>query len=252
MGQRRLHGRRAGGARRHQGDDSSFEQNVLEGLSARGQLGAYRHEGFWQPMDNIRDVRYLRSLWEAGGGSLEDMGVSRSGGRDMVRPLGHGDRGGRAPRRERCRAAPGGRRERRRARQGLDAAAETAPTSRGRTGRRRRPRHGPPWSLLSEHDIDTVVHLAAQTLVGPAVLDPVDTFRNQHRGHVEPPGRMPARRALSAASSSRRRTRPTATGPAPRTGGDGAPRPPSVRRLEGSRGHDRTGVCRHLSDARSR
>jgi len=48
-----------------EGDDTSFEQHVLERVSARGELGAYRHEGFWQSMDNIRDVRYLRSLWEA-------------------------------------------------------------------------------------------------------------------------------------------------------------------------------------------
>ena len=47
------------------GDDTSFEGHVLEGLSDRGQLGAFRHEGFWQPMDTIRDVRYLRGLWDA-------------------------------------------------------------------------------------------------------------------------------------------------------------------------------------------
>jgi glucose-1-phosphate cytidylyltransferase len=47
-------------------DDSSFEQNVLEQISELGRLGAFRHEGFWQSMDNIRDVRYLRSLWAAG------------------------------------------------------------------------------------------------------------------------------------------------------------------------------------------
>jgi len=46
-------------------DQSSFERNVLEQISEKGRLGAYRHEGFWQSMDNIRDVRYLRSLWSA-------------------------------------------------------------------------------------------------------------------------------------------------------------------------------------------
>lgn len=49
-----------------EGDDSSFEQNVLESLSERGELGAYRHDRFWQSMDTIRDVRYLRGLWDAG------------------------------------------------------------------------------------------------------------------------------------------------------------------------------------------
>jgi len=48
------------------GDDTSFEQDVLEGLSADGKLGAFRHEGFWQSMDNIRDVRFLRGLWASG------------------------------------------------------------------------------------------------------------------------------------------------------------------------------------------
>jgi glucose-1-phosphate cytidylyltransferase len=47
------------------GDRSSFESNVLEAISEEGRLGAYRHEGFWQSMDTIRDVRYLRSLWAA-------------------------------------------------------------------------------------------------------------------------------------------------------------------------------------------
>ena len=45
-------------------DDTSLEGDVLERLSAEGQLAAYRHEGFWQCMDTLRDVRYLRALWE--------------------------------------------------------------------------------------------------------------------------------------------------------------------------------------------
>lgn len=48
------------------GDRSSFESNVLERISDEDRLGAYRHEGFWQSMDTIRDVRYLRSLWASG------------------------------------------------------------------------------------------------------------------------------------------------------------------------------------------
>jgi glucose-1-phosphate cytidylyltransferase len=48
-----------------EGDSSSFELDVLEPISQEGRLGAYRHEGFWQSMDNIRDVRYLRALWTA-------------------------------------------------------------------------------------------------------------------------------------------------------------------------------------------
>jgi glucose-1-phosphate cytidylyltransferase len=48
------------------GDRTSFEADVLEQLSDEGRLAAYPHEGFWQCMDTLRDVRQLRSLWDAG------------------------------------------------------------------------------------------------------------------------------------------------------------------------------------------
>jgi glucose-1-phosphate cytidylyltransferase len=48
------------------GDDTVFEQEPLERLAADGQLVAYRHEGFWQCMDTLRDVRLLESLWQKG------------------------------------------------------------------------------------------------------------------------------------------------------------------------------------------
>ena len=66
MGQRWVHGARARLLSYIDGDQSSFEFNVLEPISELGRLGAFRHEGFWQSMDNIRDVRYLRALWSAG------------------------------------------------------------------------------------------------------------------------------------------------------------------------------------------
>ena len=46
-------------------DSTSFESDVLERISIEGKLGAYRHEGFWQSMDTLRDVRYLRGLLAA-------------------------------------------------------------------------------------------------------------------------------------------------------------------------------------------
>jgi glucose-1-phosphate cytidylyltransferase len=46
------------------GDDTVFEHRVLERLAQEGQLAAYRHEGFWQCMDTMRDVRHLNTLWE--------------------------------------------------------------------------------------------------------------------------------------------------------------------------------------------
>jgi glucose-1-phosphate cytidylyltransferase len=47
-------------------DSSSFERAVLEQLAGEGQLMAYRHDGFWQCMDTLRDVNYLEKLWSSG------------------------------------------------------------------------------------------------------------------------------------------------------------------------------------------
>jgi glucose-1-phosphate cytidylyltransferase len=43
--------------------DTIWEREPMERLAAEGQLVAYRHEGFWQCMDTVRDVRFLESLW---------------------------------------------------------------------------------------------------------------------------------------------------------------------------------------------
>ncbi|MBI2408733.1 MAG: glucose-1-phosphate cytidylyltransferase [Gemmatimonadetes bacterium] len=48
------------------GDDMLWEHEPLEQLSQDGQLRAFRHEGFWQPMDTLRDLRLLESLWQSG------------------------------------------------------------------------------------------------------------------------------------------------------------------------------------------
>ncbi len=48
------------------GDDTIWERDPLERLARDGQLAAYRHEGFWHPMDTLRDVRLLQSLWDTG------------------------------------------------------------------------------------------------------------------------------------------------------------------------------------------
>jgi glucose-1-phosphate cytidylyltransferase len=46
-------------------DAHAFEYLPMQRLAADGQLYAYRHEGFWQCMDTLRDVRYLEELWTA-------------------------------------------------------------------------------------------------------------------------------------------------------------------------------------------
>jgi glucose-1-phosphate cytidylyltransferase len=47
-------------------DQTVLEREPLESLARDGQLMAYRHEGFWQPMDTVRDRQYLEQLWTAG------------------------------------------------------------------------------------------------------------------------------------------------------------------------------------------
>ncbi len=46
--------------------DVMWEHTPMERLAEDGQLYAYQHEGFWQCMDTLRDLRYLESLWESG------------------------------------------------------------------------------------------------------------------------------------------------------------------------------------------
>ena len=42
------------------------KREPLEGLARDGQLAAYIHEGFWHPMDTLRDKQYLEHLWADG------------------------------------------------------------------------------------------------------------------------------------------------------------------------------------------
>ena len=48
------------------GDMTAWEGAPLEGLAREGQLHAYRHDGFWQSMDTLRDKVSLEGLWETG------------------------------------------------------------------------------------------------------------------------------------------------------------------------------------------
>lgn len=47
-------------------EKTMWEKDPLEKLAAEGQLMAYFHDGFWQPMDTLREQRLLQSLWESG------------------------------------------------------------------------------------------------------------------------------------------------------------------------------------------
>jgi glucose-1-phosphate cytidylyltransferase len=48
------------------GDETILERDPLERLAAEGELMAFRHPGFWQPMDTLRDKQLLESLWNSG------------------------------------------------------------------------------------------------------------------------------------------------------------------------------------------
>ena len=48
------------------GDSTHWEREPLERLTAAGQLSAFRHRGFWQPMDTLRDKTLLEQLWASG------------------------------------------------------------------------------------------------------------------------------------------------------------------------------------------
>ena len=48
------------------GDSTSWENEPLQRLAAKGELMAYEHKGFWQPMDTLREKNLLESLWANG------------------------------------------------------------------------------------------------------------------------------------------------------------------------------------------
>lgn len=49
-----------------EGDETVWEKEPLEKLAKDGQLMAYKHRGFWKPMDTLRDKRELEMLWQSG------------------------------------------------------------------------------------------------------------------------------------------------------------------------------------------
>jgi glucose-1-phosphate cytidylyltransferase len=49
-----------------EGDSTNWEDAPLVTLAREGELRAYKHEGFWQPMDTVRDRNHLERLWQTG------------------------------------------------------------------------------------------------------------------------------------------------------------------------------------------
>jgi glucose-1-phosphate cytidylyltransferase len=48
------------------GDDTAWEEEPLATLAAKGEIQAFEHAGFWQPMDTLRDRNQLEELWSSG------------------------------------------------------------------------------------------------------------------------------------------------------------------------------------------
>jgi glucose-1-phosphate cytidylyltransferase len=48
------------------GDDTVWEREPMENLARDGRMAAYKHNGFWQPMDTLRDKHFLEDLWQSG------------------------------------------------------------------------------------------------------------------------------------------------------------------------------------------
>ena len=161
--------------------DSVLEREPLARLAADGELRAYRHEGFWDCMDTYKDAVVLNDLWDAGRAPWRVWDAA--GGGAVKRALvtgGHGfvasnlarallERGDAvtvldlAPP-PRLRARPAGDR------------------ARGGADRGRRPRRRAVGAAIDAGEFDVVFHLAAQTLVGPAMADPPQTFEVNVRG----------------------------------------------------------------------
>jgi glucose-1-phosphate cytidylyltransferase len=47
-------------------ESTAFEREPIQSLTAKGEVQAYFHSGFWQPMDTLRDKQRLEDLWTSG------------------------------------------------------------------------------------------------------------------------------------------------------------------------------------------
>jgi glucose-1-phosphate cytidylyltransferase len=56
-------------------DDSVWEKEPLENLAREGELSAYKHTGFWQPMDTLRDKNVLEELWQSGKAPWHELSI---------------------------------------------------------------------------------------------------------------------------------------------------------------------------------
>jgi glucose-1-phosphate cytidylyltransferase len=79
-------------------DATVLEKEPLERLAADGELMAYKHDGFWQPMDTVRDRQVLETLWAGGQAPWKIWSDGHDGIRVLARPAGSGHRADRVQR----------------------------------------------------------------------------------------------------------------------------------------------------------
>ena len=56
-----------------EGDETVWKKDPMEALARSGELRAYEHDGFWQPMDTLREKKLLEDLWEPGQRAMESL-----------------------------------------------------------------------------------------------------------------------------------------------------------------------------------
>jgi glucose-1-phosphate cytidylyltransferase len=69
-------------------DETPLEREPLERLAGEGQLAAYRHEGFWQAMDTLREKQTLEQLWESGAAPWKAANLARPSNDELQEPPG--------------------------------------------------------------------------------------------------------------------------------------------------------------------
>ena len=168
-------------------DESSvLEREPLSRAADDGELHAYRHTGFWDCMDTYKDAIVLNDLWDAGRGPLGGLGA-RAGRRSRcLTPLWSRARAGSRERgwRRRCSTAgtrsvslDRGREERSASTLSLLGIEGEVEDVRGDLGDQAALER-----LLREREIDSVFHLAAETIVGTVQASPVRGFETNVRG----------------------------------------------------------------------
>ena len=210
LDQRRLLRALAARARPHRRRRDELGGRAADRLARDGELMAYDHTGFWQPMDTLRDKNLLEELWQSGRAPWKDAGDARIAA-DGV--LARQARPGHRPYRLQGRLAGAVAAAARRRGHGLRAApadrAEPLRGSRARgdgwpsTHRRHARRSRAVARTVHEARPQIVFHLAAQPLVRASYREPLETFATNVMGtaHLLEALRDAGRTCASSSSS---------------------------------------------------